>query len=72
MIEKLPTKKYIGATEVRNKLGRLLNRVHRREAHLVVEKLGIPVAAISQYRGLRALSALACSRVPSEVRQEAR
>jgi len=46
MVEKLPPKRYIGATEVRGKLGRLLNRVHRREEHLVVEKLGIPVAAI--------------------------
>jgi prevent-host-death family protein len=46
MVEKLPEKKVIGATEVRNKLGRLLNRVYRGEEHLVVEKLGIPVAAI--------------------------
>jgi len=46
MVEKLPKGKHIGTTEVRNKLGRLLNRVHRREELLVVEKLGIPVAAI--------------------------
>jgi prevent-host-death family protein len=58
MIEELPMQKIIGATEVRNNLGRLLNRVHRREEHLVVEKLGIPVAAIisiqdyEQYRRL--------------------
>lgn len=46
MLVKLPMRKVIGATEVRNKLGRLLNRVHQGEEHLVVEKLGIPVAAI--------------------------
>lgn len=39
-------KKVISATEARNKLGILLNRVYRSEEHLVVEKLGIPVAAI--------------------------
>lgn len=46
MTESLPMQKIIAATEVRNKLGELLNRVYRREEHLVVEKLGIPVAAI--------------------------
>lgn len=38
--------KFIAATEVRNRLGELLNRVYRQEEQLVVEKLGIPVAAI--------------------------
>lgn len=46
MIESLPRKKTIGATEARKNLSQLLNQVHRREEHLVVEKLGIPVAAI--------------------------
>lgn len=46
MAKKLPMQKKIGATEARNNLGRLLNRVHQREEHLVVEKLGIPVAAV--------------------------
>lgn len=46
MIEKLPMEKHVGATEVRNKLGRFLNRVRQGEEHLVVEKLGIPVAAV--------------------------
>lgn len=60
MVERLPMQKVIPATEVRNKLGQLLNRVHRSEEHLVVEKLGIPVAAIismrdyEQYRQLLA------------------
>jgi prevent-host-death family protein len=46
MIERLPAKRVIGATEARKNLSRLLNQVHRREEHLVVEKLGIPVAAV--------------------------
>ena len=46
MIEKLPTKKYMGATEVRNNLGRPLNRVLRGEEHPLDEKLGIPVPPI--------------------------
>ncbi|MBI3979179.1 MAG: type II toxin-antitoxin system Phd/YefM family antitoxin [Chloroflexi bacterium] len=52
--------KVIGATEVRNRLGDLLNRVHRREEHLVVEKLGIPVVAIismQEYEHFRRLLA---------------
>ncbi|MCC7355639.1 MAG: type II toxin-antitoxin system Phd/YefM family antitoxin [Anaerolineae bacterium] len=39
-------KKVIGATEIRNHMGRLLNRVHKGEEHLLIEKLGIPVAAL--------------------------
>lgn len=46
MLDKLPMKKVIGATEVRNHLGTLLNRVHRGDEHLVIEKLGIPVAVV--------------------------
>ncbi|MGH2536019.1 MAG: type II toxin-antitoxin system Phd/YefM family antitoxin [Candidatus Promineifilaceae bacterium] len=46
MAESVPVTKVIGATEVRNNLGHLLNRVHRGYEQLVVEKLGIPVAAI--------------------------
>lgn len=46
MAERVPMAKVIGATEVRNNLGTLLNRVHRGKEQLVVEKLGIPVAAI--------------------------
>jgi prevent-host-death family protein len=36
----------VGATEVRNHFGKFLNRVYRGEEHLVVEKGGIPVAAL--------------------------
>ena len=61
MAAKLPMKKTIGATEVRNNMGKLLNRVFRGEEQLVIEKLGIPVAAIismedyEQYRRLLAV-----------------
>lgn len=64
MPERLPMQKVIPVTEVRNKLGQLLNRIYRSEEHLVVEKLGIPVAAIismrdyEQYRRLLAKEAL--------------
>ena len=36
----------IGATEVRNNFGELLKRVYGGKEHLVVEKGGIPVAAL--------------------------
>ena len=36
----------VGATEVRTHFSELLKRVHRGKEHLVVEKGGIPVAAI--------------------------
>ena len=60
MHERLPMQKVVPATEVRNNLGRLLNSVYRSEEYLVVEKMGIPVAAIismkdyEQYRRLLA------------------
>src|SRR5438105_14663457 len=60
MTDRLPVQKIVAATEVRNKLGELLNRVYRREEHLVVEKLGIPVAAIismKEYEQFRRLLA---------------
>jgi prevent-host-death family protein len=46
MAHKVSMQKVIAATEVRNHFGELLNRVHRGQEHVVVEKLGIPVAAI--------------------------
>ena len=36
----------MGATELRSQLGNLLNRVYARKEHLLIEKLGIPVAAV--------------------------
>ena len=39
-------KSIVGATEVRNNFGKFLSQVYRGEEHLVVEKGGIPVAAL--------------------------
>lgn len=36
----------VGATEVRNHFGKFLKQVHRGDEHIVVEKSGIPVAAL--------------------------
>lgn len=47
---KLPMQKFINATEVRNHLGSVLNRVFRGEEYLVIEKLGLPVAALISMR----------------------
>lgn len=46
MAERVPMRRTIGATEMRNNLGNLLNKVHRGEEHVLIEKLGIPVAAL--------------------------
>ena len=46
MVEGRVMKKVIGATEVRNRLGELLSKVYRDQEQLIVEKLGVPVAAI--------------------------
>jgi prevent-host-death family protein len=60
MTAKLPQTLNIGVTEVRKKLGSLLNLVQKGEEHVVVEKLSTPVAAIisiqdyEQYRRLLA------------------
>lgn len=46
----------IGATEARNNFSELLKRVHKGKEHLVVEKGGIPVAAlisIPEYEAFR-------------------
>jgi prevent-host-death family protein len=42
----MSVKTVVGATEVRNHFGKFLKRVYRGEEHLVVEKSGIPVAAL--------------------------
>ena len=46
MAERVSMKKVVAATEVRNHFGAFLNRVYRGDEHLVVEKSGIPVAAL--------------------------
>lgn len=43
---RIPMKIVIGATEVRNNFGKLINRVYKKQEHLIVEKSGIPVVAI--------------------------
>ena len=46
MLNTLSMKTVIGATEVRNHFGQLLKAVYRGEKHYVVEKGGLPVAAL--------------------------
>ena len=56
MQEPISTQVTIGATEVRNNFSTLLKRVYRGKEHLVVEKGGIPVAAligIREYEAFR-------------------
>jgi prevent-host-death family protein len=60
MAQQLPIQRSIRVTEVRNHLASVLNRVFRGEEQLVIEKSGVPVAAIismtdyEQYRRYRA------------------
>jgi prevent-host-death family protein len=44
MLTNTSIKTVIGATEVRNHFGKLLNEVYRGAGYVVVEKAGIPVA----------------------------
>lgn len=46
MREREPMTQTIKATEARQQFGQLLNKVFRRETRVLVEKSGIPVAAI--------------------------
>jgi prevent-host-death family protein len=46
MNERISEQVTIGATEARNNFSELLKRVHKGREHLVVEKGGIPVAAV--------------------------
>jgi prevent-host-death family protein len=50
-----PTNKVIKATEARDRLPQLLNSVHRGEGRVVIERSGIPVAAIVSPEDLAAL-----------------
>src|SRR5205823_7767925 len=43
---RIPAQKHVPVSEVRNHLGALVNRVYRGEEHVVIEKSGIPVAAL--------------------------
>ncbi len=46
MAENAPTIQKLRASEARQQFSQILNRVFRREARVIVEKSGIPVAAI--------------------------
>src|SRR5204862_6151370 len=46
----MPTQTHVNVTEVRNRLGEILNRINRGEERVVVEKSGVPVAAIISLR----------------------
>ena len=65
--QKLPTKPpftIVPATEVRNHFGEMLKRVYKDNEQLVVEKDGLPIAAIlshieyEEYRRMKSLSLL--------------
>lgn len=69
MREKDPATVTIKASEARVHFGKVLKRVHRGEARLVVEKGGIPVAAIVSMDDLDRLSTAEAK--PEEVSKEA-
>ncbi len=53
MPEKEPMTKIMKASEARNQFSDVINQVFRKEARVVVEKSGIPVAAIISAEDLR-------------------
>ena len=55
MPEREPVTQTLNASAARQQWSRLLNRVYRREARVVVEKSGIPVAAIISTQDLERL-----------------
>jgi prevent-host-death family protein len=50
-----PTKKVVKATEARDQLPQILNSVYRGEGRVIIERSGIPVAAIVSPQDLAAL-----------------
>lgn len=58
MREHLPMNQTMKISDVRGQLNTLVNRVYRRETRVVVEKSGIPVAAIVSTEDLRRLNQL--------------
>lgn len=58
MREREPTTQTIKASEARQQFSQLLNKVFRREARVIVEKSGIPVAAIISAQDLERLERL--------------
>jgi prevent-host-death family protein len=53
-----PTTETMKISEVKQQLNRLVNRVYRHETRIMVEKSGIPVAAIVSAEDLRRLDRL--------------
>jgi len=62
MREKEPVVQTVKASEAREQFSQLINRVFRRETRVIVEKSGIPVAAIVSAEDLRRLSELESER----------
>ncbi|HET7078693.1 MAG TPA: type II toxin-antitoxin system prevent-host-death family antitoxin [Chloroflexia bacterium] len=58
MRERNPMTETINASQVRQQWSRLINKVFRGETRVVVEKSGIPVAAIISAEDLRRLNQL--------------
>jgi prevent-host-death family protein len=54
--EREPTTQTVNVTEARQNFSQLLNQVFRRQTRVIVEKSGIPVAAIISADDLEALS----------------
>jgi prevent-host-death family protein len=58
MPEKQPTTETMKISDVRAELNKLVNRVYRHETRVIVEKSGIPVAAVVSARDLERLRRL--------------
>jgi prevent-host-death family protein len=58
MYSRQPTTETVKASDARQQLPTILNRVFRREARVLVEKSGIPVAAIVSAHDLQRLEQL--------------
>jgi prevent-host-death family protein len=58
MREQEPMTQRMKITDVKNKLSNLVNEVYRKETRVLVEKAGIPVAAIVSTEDLRQLARL--------------
>jgi len=62
MRERKPVTKTIKASEVRQQFSQLVNQVFRKETRIIVEKSGIPVAAIVAAEDLARLQELEAQR----------
>jgi len=58
MAEKTPTTETMKISDVRSGLNQLVNRVYRHETRVIVEKSGIPVAAVVSAEDLERLRKL--------------